>query len=225
MRDDERRKVGRAGKSRSDITRNNLATDEYPSSPWPKPLKPQHALFVDYYLGMAHFNGAEAARLAGFSKKTARTIASEILTRPDVRAELKRQRYLESERIGAISRERLEREVAAAAFANYADFGPMFGDGTVAEKLALLTREQAAAVQEITVEEFRDGRTAAREVRRTKLKLVPKVSSLELLARTKGWIRDTPQELLLQTNILAIMLKEIADEEEGKPIIDITGGV
>jgi hypothetical protein len=109
----------------------------------------------------------------------------------------------------------------AAAFANYADYSPMFGEGTVAEKLALLTRDQAAAVQEITIEEFRDGRTAARQVRRTKLKLVPKISSLELLAKANGWLVDKVEhDHEHQHSILAVMLKEIAARQEGKPIVD-----
>ena len=36
------------------------------------------------------FNGADAARRAGYSKKTARTVASENLTKPDIKAEIEK---------------------------------------------------------------------------------------------------------------------------------------
>ena len=39
---------------------------------------------------MKDFNGAEAARRAGYSKKTARTVASENLTKPDIKAEIEK---------------------------------------------------------------------------------------------------------------------------------------
>jgi phage terminase small subunit len=49
-------------------------------------LTTKQQLFCDYYVGEARFNGTKAARLAGYSEKTAKAIASENLTKPDVRA-------------------------------------------------------------------------------------------------------------------------------------------
>jgi len=47
-------------------------------------LTAKDKLFVGYYIGEAEFNGAKAARMAGFSEKTAKVIASELLTKPNV---------------------------------------------------------------------------------------------------------------------------------------------
>lgn len=44
--------------------------------------------FVDLYLGEARGNGAKAAVMAGYSEHTARQIARENLTKPDIRAEI-----------------------------------------------------------------------------------------------------------------------------------------
>jgi len=49
-------------------------------------LPPRRQAFVLAYTGAAGFNGARAARMAGYSEKTARSIASELLTFPDVKA-------------------------------------------------------------------------------------------------------------------------------------------
>ncbi|MCK4817510.1 terminase small subunit [bacterium] len=48
-------------------------------------------LFIDFYLGDANFNGAEAARLAGYSHKTAREIAYENLAKPHLAREIERR--------------------------------------------------------------------------------------------------------------------------------------
>lgn len=49
-------------------------------------LTPKEKAFVEYYLGEAKFNGAEAARRAGYSEKTAKEIASQNLTKLHVLA-------------------------------------------------------------------------------------------------------------------------------------------
>lgn len=48
----------------------------------PSKLKPRQQRFVDEFVLCG--NAAEAARRAGYSEKTARTVASEILTYPDI---------------------------------------------------------------------------------------------------------------------------------------------
>ena len=57
-------------------------------------------------------------------------------------------------------------------------------EGDAYVDLSNLTREQAAAIQQITVDEFVDGRGKnVREVKRTRLKLADKNRSLELLGK------------------------------------------
>jgi phage terminase small subunit len=51
-----------------------------------KPLTAKQSRFIDEY--MVDMNGAAAAERAGYSRKTSRAIACELLTKPDIQAEL-----------------------------------------------------------------------------------------------------------------------------------------
>jgi phage terminase small subunit len=50
---------------------------------------PKQSRFLDEW--MIDMNGAAAAERSGFSKKTSRAIASELLTKPDIQSELRRR--------------------------------------------------------------------------------------------------------------------------------------
>lgn len=47
-------------------------------------LTPKQKLFTDYYIGEARQNAAKAARLAGYSEKTAKEVGYENLTKPHI---------------------------------------------------------------------------------------------------------------------------------------------
>jgi len=69
------------------------------------PLTAKQSRFIDEY--MVDMNGAAAAQRAGYSKKTSRAIACELLTKPDIQAELQARgaalaRELEITRAGVV---------------------------------------------------------------------------------------------------------------------------
>lgn len=86
----------------------------------------------------------------------------------------------------AITKEAVLGELAKLAFANMADYMKVGEDGQPTLNFNDLTRDQAAALVEITVEEFKDGRSDKREVRRVKFKLADKQKSLEALGKHLG---------------------------------------
>lgn len=75
-------------------------------------------------------------------------------------------------------------ELSKLGRANMADFMTVGPGGDPVLDYSKLTRDQAAALSEVTVEDFLDGRGEdAREVRKVKFKLTPKVNALELLGK------------------------------------------
>lgn len=186
-------------------------------------LPPRYAAFIDSY--MLDFNGAKAAKAAGFkgNADTLASTASRLIRINEVRAEIIRRRHANAEAMDAISKERVMYELASVGLSNMGEMAPMFGDGDVAEKMANLTRTQAAAVKEIVVEEFRDGRSDWRTVRRTKFKLHDKGASLRLLSEMNGWVVDKVDVKHHHSGtILHAIMNEIAMEQDGKPIVDVT---
>lgn len=84
-----------------------------------KKLTAKQKLFADEYL--VDLNATQAAIRAGYSKKTAQRIGSEILSKPLVQAEIqKRQGRIQNKL--EITQEKIVRELASIAFANGADF-------------------------------------------------------------------------------------------------------
>jgi phage terminase small subunit len=70
-------------------------------------------------------------------------------------------------------------ELGKIAFANMQDYIGITSDGDPYVTLSAMTREQAAAVQQITVEDYKDGRGEdARDVRKITFKLADKRAAL-----------------------------------------------
>src|SRR5437016_1729385 len=78
-----------------------------------QPLSEKEERFCQAYL--VDFNGAKAARTAGYSEKSAKEIAFEILTRPHIQSRIQQLR-LEMSKGFNITRERIAQELALIAF-------------------------------------------------------------------------------------------------------------
>lgn len=87
----------------------------------------------------------------------------------------------------AITIERTVNELAKIAFANAKDYVRIDAFGDPAVDLSDLTDDQFAAVGEVTVEDFKDGRgDDARDVRRVKMKLHNKLGALTTILQHLG---------------------------------------
>lgn len=78
-----------------------------------KKLTTKESLFVDYYL--VDLNASEAARKAGYSEKTAGTIASQVLARPHVAAAIQKAMQRRSQRT-EVTQDRVLQELARIMF-------------------------------------------------------------------------------------------------------------
>lgn len=139
-------------------------------------LTPKQQLFVDQY--MIDRNATQAAIRAGYSAATAEQQGCRLLRNVQVRAAVDERCEKMAEKL-EITAERVLQELALIGFSNMADYMRAGPDGDPYLDFSNLTREQAAALSEVTVEDFRDGRGEdARDVRRIKFKLSDKRAAL-----------------------------------------------
>lgn len=152
----------------------------------PRKLTALQARFAEEFVVDLH--ATDALLRAGYKptkRRHAGEIASRLLKSPRVQDRIG-ELQAEISRRTQISADRVLQEFARIGFANMADYTRVVGGERV---LALenATRDQLAAVAEITVEDFVDGRGEdTRQVRRTKMKLHNKHAALASLAEHLG---------------------------------------
>lgn len=151
-------------------------------------LKPAEKAFVDAYLS----NLGTSAKAAGKSIVDAvgafpNIDNSERATRMLQQMNIRRAIHQRARAIAAkfeISAHTVLKEVANIATANMANYLHITPNGDPYIHLGSCTFDQLAAIQEVTVEEYKDGRGEdARDVRKIKLKLHPKLDALDKLMR------------------------------------------
>jgi phage terminase small subunit len=145
----------------------------------------------------------EAFIAAGFKSPSmvrARASGRRLLRKPYVKAELDRRveakgrARAEAAKIAiehsGITLARVAAELGRVAFSNMMDYmriDPATGDPSL--DWSSLTREQASALTEVTVDDYIDGRGEnARDVRKVKFKLGDKRAALMDIAKLFGWI-------------------------------------
>lgn len=145
-------------------------------------LTPKQSIFVAEYLANG-LNATRAAISAGYSEKTAQEQSSCLLSNPIVAkviADKQRPRLQKLE----ITADRVIRELALLGFSNMSDYMNIGSDGQPSLDLSGLTRDQAAAIQEIRVDMTGGAGDGERKlVPRTTFKLANKRDSLELLGK------------------------------------------
>ncbi len=141
----------------------------------------RHEIFAREYV--KDLNGTRAAIAAGYARKTAKSAASRLLTNVNVQAILTKLTKKQADKLD-LSAEKVLSELSRMGFSNFLDYVNITEEGDAFVDLSGLTQEQAAAIQEVTVNEYMEGKGKdARKVKRTRLKLVDKIRSLDLLGR------------------------------------------
>lgn len=149
-------------------------------------LTPKQERFVAQYL--IDLNATQAAIRAGYSEKTATEQGSRLLTNVKVQEAIAKGQNKTAAKL-EITKERIVEELAKIGFSNMLDYMRAGTDGDPYLDFSSLTREQAAALAEVTVEDFKDGRGEdARDVRRIKFKLHDKKGALVDMAKMLGFM-------------------------------------
>jgi phage terminase small subunit len=185
-------------------------------------------------------SGREAYKAAGYKAKdrAADANASRLLAFANVAARVAELQKEAAKGAVMTGREVLE-ELSKLGRANMADYMQVGPGGDPVLNFANLTRDQAAALVEVTVEDFLDGRGEdAREVRRVKFRLADKRGALGLLGKHLGLFKERvehtgkdggPLEVKQYTDIEAArvigrLLKKVADANPAKADGAETGG-
>lgn len=144
--------------------------------------------FVDAYLVSG--NALQSAIAAGYSEKTAGQLGYQLLKNLQVAAAIEAKQAKVSAKL-EITAERVAAELAKLAFSNMADYTRVNAEGDPYVDLSALTRDRAAAIQEVTVEDYKDGRGEdARDVRKVKFKLYDKRAALVDLGKHLGMFTE-----------------------------------
>lgn len=152
-----------------------------------KRLTPRQQKFVAEFL--KHGNATKAAERAGYTKNRANQAGYQVLTNPDVAAEVEERRKRVLQEID-VDAEMIAAELARCGFANMEDFTRIVNGDPVPD-FSGVTRDKMAAVQEVTVDTYMDGKgDDAREVKRVKFRLTDKRQSLVDLAKLLGFWKE-----------------------------------
>lgn len=163
--------------------------------------------FVKEYL--LDLNATRAYIAAGYSEKGASASAYKLLRNAKVVAIIQEKQAKRSSEL-EISAGMVLAELKKLAFSNMLDYIAVQDDGTAYVNLKNLTRDQAAAIQEINTEEFTiQGDDEPRVVTKVKFKLSDKKASLELLGRHLGLFeeaerRDKGVQIIINGNKVGV---------------------
>lgn len=135
--------------------------------------------FCEEYL--IDFNATRAATVAGYSPKTARFQASDLLTRPNIQAKIKEIAQKVMEETGD-PKKRVILELQMIAFGDMKDFME-WKDGKIEWKDSKLLGDKTRLVQEIAESYSANGGSR-------KIKLHDKLKALEMLSKYYGLFKD-----------------------------------
>lgn len=190
-------------------------TQAKPLPPLP-PLNARQKLFIEHYLITK--NGTQSAIKAGYSRKGADVHACRLLAHPSISAEISKRLNRVLEKLAFTADTAIE-ELANMGRANMQDYFKVGPNGTPTLDWSNLTRAQAAALQELTVEEFVDGRSDKRQVRRVKFKLADKQGAIDLWGKYKG-VYVEKHEHHHTVSLVGTLLDEIDAAARGGKVIE-----
>lgn len=168
-----------------------------------KALCPRQRLFIREYL--LDKNATRAAIAAGYSKKTARFIGAENLTKPNIRSAINMGLAMQEADLNkkavllGVTKERMIQELAKVAFANMDDFAVIDERGGV-KLIATKDRRPGAggAIKKIAESTSQYGGSVG-------LELQSKDRAQELLCKLLGWTK-TELDLNLPTINVQVIL-------------------
>jgi phage terminase small subunit len=151
-------------------------------------LTPKQQRYIEEYL--VDLNQRQAAIRAGYSEASASNIAYDLMHDERILRAIEAAQEARRKRVGITADEVLN-ELVKLAKANMQDFMVAQPGGDPYLDFSALTRDQAAALQEVTVEDYTEGRGEnARDVKRVKFRLCDKRAALVDIGKHLGMFID-----------------------------------
>lgn len=170
--------------------------------------------FIDEYL--IDLNATQAAIRARYSEKTAYS-KGQYLTKQ--LAEQIAQAQAERSKRTEITQDAVLRELAKIGFSNMLDYVSVTAGGDLVPDFSAITRDQAAAIGEVTIEEYTEGRgDDAERVKRTKFKLSDKRAALVDMGRHLGMFKDKLELTGADGKPVDMNLKVVFENGEKSPV-------
>lgn len=149
-----------------------------------KKLDAREKIFHGEYL--IDLDPTRAALAAGYSKTMARTKAyqwvSNSKVKPHLYEAIQKSLNMRLEKLDVTPNRVLE-EISKMAFSNMLDYMEVGDDGYAYTDFSKLTRDQAAAIQELNVETYVEPGENGKTVKKIRFKLADKKGNLELLGK------------------------------------------
>jgi phage terminase small subunit len=151
-------------------------------------LTPAQALFVQEYL--VDLNATQAAIRAKYAPESAAVQGHRLVRKANVASAIQQAMDARAARTN-VTQDRVIAELAKLGFANMADYMRTTSQGDPYLDLSNLSRDQSAAIAEVTVDDYVEGRGEdARSVKRVRVKLADKRAALVDIGRHLGMFRD-----------------------------------
>ena len=147
-------------------------------------LTPKQQRFVDEYL--VDLNATQAAIRAGYSAKTAGSIANETLTKPEIAAAIQQAMQDRSDRT-QITADAVLQELGRIGFSDMRVFATWGANGVTLNESASLKDDSARCVAEVSETRTKDGGAI-------RFKLHDKVAALEKIAKHLGMFGEKASE-------------------------------
>jgi phage terminase small subunit len=172
-------------------------------------LEPKQQAFCREYV--IDFNGADAARRAGYSKKTAKEQATRLLTKVHIQTEIQ-QLVEKALKRNDITIDRVLKEIARLSFTDPRKF--FSADGAI-KNIHDLSDDEAASLSSIEIDELFEGfgRDKEQVGVTKKIKFWDKKGALELLGKYLGIFekdnRQTTPALIMPTSVEALTFEQL----------------
>lgn len=139
-----------------------------------------------------HKNGQKSAEGAGWAKHSARITASKLLTKPYISERINGILKKQADKL-ELTADKVLKEISTLAFSNIQD---LFDDNDCLKPISELTRDQAAIISSIEIDELFTGKGEERKPygKAKKMKLWSKIKSLEMLASHFALLKNDPMD-------------------------------